>query len=82
MVCFYIVFFVNAWPISLIKIVDRCIQNFIWSGDINVKKVVTVTWNKVFSPITECGLGIRSLRAVSNVDMLKLCWDFIASKDQ
>lgn len=35
-------FMVYALPISLIKTVDKWVRNFVWSGDINTKKVVTV----------------------------------------
>lgn len=31
-------FHVYAWPRSLLKYLDRCIKNFIWSGDVSIRK--------------------------------------------
>lgn len=55
-------FMVYAWSINLIKTVDQCVRNFIWSGDVYSRKVVNVAWNKVCKPIKEGGLGICSFR--------------------
>lgn len=62
-------FQVCSWPISLLKKLDNCIRNFIWSGDVLVKKVVTVAWKTLCSPFNEKGLGLRSL----NTLMKQLC---------
>lgn len=74
-------FNIYLWPVSLIKTVDRWIKNFVWSGDVSVKKVVTVTWSKVCSPIYEGGLGLRSIRAINRAALLKLSWELISSKE-
>lgn len=65
-------FMVYAWPVNLIKTMDKWVRNFIWSRDVDTRKVVTVAWHKVCKPIEEVGLGIRSLRQVNNAAMLKL----------
>ncbi|XP_019451876.1 PREDICTED: uncharacterized protein LOC109353976 [Lupinus angustifolius] len=39
-------FQVYSWPDNLLKRLDSCIKNFIWSGDTKVKKLVTVAWHK------------------------------------
>ncbi|PNX82112.1 ribonuclease H, partial [Trifolium pratense] len=39
---------VYAWPISLLKTIETWSRNFIWSGDISKRKLVTVAWKKVF----------------------------------
>lgn len=75
-------FLVYSWPISLLKTVDRWIRNFIWSGDVNQKKICTVSWNKVCSPTKEGGLGLRSLRDINSAAVLKLCWDLTQSNNQ
>lgn len=72
-------FHVYAWPISLLKTLDNWIRNFIWSGDIYERKVVTVAWHKLCAPIEQGGLGIRSLRYINKAAMLKLSWDMISS---
>ncbi|PNY03672.1 ribonuclease H [Trifolium pratense] len=62
--------------------IDRWIRNFIWSGDINTKKVCTVAWSKVCRPFAEGGLNIRSLRRINDSLMLHLCWKFLSCNDQ
>lgn len=75
-------FHVYSWPISLIKTVESWIRNFIWSGDIYSRKLVTVALSRVCSLIQEGGLGVRSLRAINNATMLKLCWEVQTSNGQ
>ena len=68
-----------SWPVLLIKDLERWMRNFIWSGDVNKRKLVTVAWHKVCSPINEDGLGIRSLSKVNEDANLKLCWEMMQS---
>jgi ribonuclease HI len=56
-------------------------KNFIWSGDLNQRKLVTVGWKKVCKPFAEGGLGIRSIITLNEASNLKLCWDLINSQD-
>ncbi|KAF1876311.1 hypothetical protein Lal_00029658 [Lupinus albus] len=53
-------FHIYAWPASLIKDIDGCIRNFIWFGDTKTRKIVTMTWKIVCSPVKAGGLGLRS----------------------
>jgi hypothetical protein len=54
------------WKGSLLSIMGRVqlvkltsmIKNFIWSGDVNHKKICTVSWNKACKPLYEGGLGL------------------------
>lgn len=41
------------------------IRNFIWSGDPDHRKLVTVSWKKVSSPKQEGGLGLRHLASLT-----------------
>lgn len=75
-------FHVYAWPDLLIKSVDSWIRNFIWFGDTSTKKIVTVAWSKVCTPYAAGGLGIRPLRGINDVALLKLCWQMFTSKYQ
>ncbi|KAF1872494.1 hypothetical protein Lal_00016795 [Lupinus albus] len=59
-------FHIYAWPSSLIKSLEVCIRNFIWSGNTNTKKIVTVAWAKVCSPIKAGGLGMRNVARFEN----------------
>lgn len=70
---------VYTWPSTLLKKVDTWIRNFIWSGDVNKKMVVTVAWHGVCTPKLERGLGLRSLKHVNKAAALTLCWELIQS---
>jgi ribonuclease HI len=72
---------IYAWPVSLLKDLERWIKNFIWAGDINQRKIVTVAWKKVCKPFDQGGLGIRSLIALNEASNLKLCWDLLQSQE-
>jgi len=64
---------IYSWPVSLIKELEKWIRNFIWNGDINKRKMVTVSWKKVCTSYEEGGLGIKSLISLNNATNLKLC---------
>ena len=69
-----------SWPVSLLKEIEKWIRNFIWSGDINKRKIVTVAWKKVCKPFAKGGLGIISLITLNQASNLKLRWDLITSQ--
>jgi len=69
------------WPVSLIKDLEASIRNFIWSGNITKKKLVTVAWKKLCKPTEQGGLGIRSLKKLNQAANLKLCWDLLHKKE-
>ncbi|XP_045802493.1 uncharacterized protein LOC123896099 [Trifolium pratense] len=75
-------FKVYSWPKGLIKQMDRCIRNFIWSGSVDKKKLVTLSWDKVCTPTSAGGLGLRKLKDMNKAGCLKLCWDLIKSDKQ
>lgn len=67
------------WPSFLLKELETCFRNFIWSGDITKRKLVTVAWKKLCKPQSQGGLGIRSLSQLNAAGNLKLCWDMLHS---
>lgn len=69
-------FHVYSWPIALLNQLDNCIRNFIWAGDVNVRKLVTVAWKKVCKPTNEGGLGIQSWRPLINYVKSSLWYGF------
>lgn len=69
------------WPISLLKTIEITYRYFIWSGDINYRKMVTISWKKVYSSYANEGLGIRSLLSLNEATNLKLGWDMMASDE-
>jgi ribonuclease HI len=68
-----------SWPVSLLKDLEKCIKNFIWSGDLDKRKLVTVSWKKVCRPVAQGGLNLRSLITLNKASNLKLCWSMINS---
>jgi hypothetical protein len=38
---------IYSWPESLLKDIEKNMRNFIWSGDIEKRKLVTVSWKNV-----------------------------------
>lgn len=70
---------IYSWPARLLKDLEKWMRNFIWSGDINHRKLVTVSWFKVCKPIKEGGLGIRNLSDINEAGNLKNCWDILQS---
>lgn len=75
-------FKIYAWPVSLLKSIDRWIRNFIWSDNIHVKKAVTVAWKHLCKPTDEGGLGLRSIRSINSAAMLQLCWNVTVSQEE
>ncbi|XP_026383538.1 uncharacterized protein LOC113279035 [Papaver somniferum] len=65
---------VYKWPSRVIKECERIIRNFVWTGDPSKRKQVTLKWNKVCSPLSEGGLGIRRLEVVNKALIMKLFW--------
>lgn len=75
-------FHIYVWPKSLLKSIDTWINNFIWSGDVSTRKLVTVAWHKLCTPTFAGGLGLRSVRKTNDAATLKLCWNFLSSDSQ
>ncbi|KAF1880456.1 hypothetical protein Lal_00011514 [Lupinus albus] len=67
-------FYVYLWPINLLNQLDCGLRNFIWFDDVKVKKLVIIAWHKVCSPAKEGGLGLRSIKAINQVVLLKMTW--------
>jgi hypothetical protein len=64
----------------LIKKVERDIKNFIWSGDVEKKKLVIVAWKKLCRPLSQGGLNLRSLSCLNKAVNLNLCWSLFHSQ--
>ncbi|XP_019459896.1 PREDICTED: uncharacterized protein LOC109359653 [Lupinus angustifolius] len=75
-------FHVYAWPLTLLKSMDQSIRNFIWSGDLKVRKIVTVAWDKLCYPVKEGGLGLRSTSDLNQAAILKLAWGMKSSNQE
>ncbi|XP_026390091.1 uncharacterized protein LOC113285383 [Papaver somniferum] len=69
------------WPSSVIKICEKLIRNFLWSGDGEVRKYKTLSWKKICVPYIEGGLGIRRLEVLNKI-LLKMMWKLVYSSDE
>jgi hypothetical protein len=69
-----------SWPASLLKNLEKCIRNFIWSGDIERRKLVTTSWKKICRPLSQGGLNLRSLISLNKASNLKICWSLFNSQ--
>jgi len=72
---------IYSWPKKLLKEIENWSRNFIWSGDISKRKLVTVSWKKTSKPLSEEGFGIRSLTLLNGFANVKLCWDLLNSQE-
>ncbi|KEH18286.1 hypothetical protein MTR_8g015630 [Medicago truncatula] len=61
-----------SWPISLLKDLERCIRNFILSGDGDKRNMVTFSWKKKCRTYDQGGLNIRSLVNLNNATNLNI----------
>ncbi|CAL0306454.1 unnamed protein product [Lupinus luteus] len=72
-------FHIYKWPKQLLRSLDSKIRNFIWSGNTEISKMVTVSWSTVCLQQKDGGLGIRSIMGINRAALLKLTWDMITS---
>jgi len=72
---------VYSWPISILKDIERWIKNFIWSGDTEKRKLITVSWKKNCSEFDEGDLSIKSLICLNEATNLKFCWGMLQSEE-
>lgn len=65
------------WPGSILKMIERWMRIFFWSGNIDKKKVVIVSWKTCCMKTNEGGLGIISLKAFNSATNMHMCWRFL-----
>ncbi|XP_026438983.1 uncharacterized protein LOC113337535 [Papaver somniferum] len=73
---------VYKWHASVIKVCEKIIRNFLWSGDSEVRKCKTISWKRVCTPYKEGGLGIRRLEVINRVLLMKMMWKILNSKEE
>ncbi|XP_042479159.1 uncharacterized protein LOC122060066 [Macadamia integrifolia] len=62
------------WPSSLIAIMERWMRNFIWTGEIDTAKKISVRWDLCCRPKDEGGLGLRRLRDINKAMLCNMVW--------
>jgi len=66
----------------LLKMLDRWIKFFVWSGDIDTRKICTVSWTQVCLPWDAGGLDLKSTRSINESLILHLCWKLFTQNSQ
>lgn len=67
-------------PSGCIKEVERLCSAFLWSGpELNSRKV-KISWPEICKTKKEGGLGIRPLKEMNEVSVLKLIWRILSAK--
>ncbi|XP_026435828.1 uncharacterized protein LOC113333618 [Papaver somniferum] len=61
---------IYKWPQKVLKECEIIIRNFLWTGDPATRKLITVKWDYVCSPIDEGGLGLRRLEIINKAMLM------------
>lgn len=72
---------VYRWPSSLITRIEKATHNFLWTGDVNKKGGVQVSWARCCAPIQEGGLGVWSIRLANEYFLCQFSWDLMTRKE-
>ncbi|XP_057811849.1 uncharacterized protein LOC131026092 [Salvia miltiorrhiza] len=72
---------VYRWPTALIKELDACCRNFLWTGNIKQVSSCSVSWNRVCSIKEEGGLGVRSFELMNKSYLMKMAWKVVCGCD-
>ena len=74
-------FMIYKWPSSLFKSLEKSIRNFLWTGSIHKKKLVTVNWDKWCKHMDEGGVGLKRLHSLNMALLGKIAWRLCAKED-
>lgn len=75
-------FHIYKWPASLLQEVAKSMRNFLWSGNIEDRKICTVAWSTICKPINEGGLSVKDPAKVNQASLLFLTWKLLNSDEQ
>ncbi|XP_058733339.1 uncharacterized protein LOC131604944 [Vicia villosa] len=62
---------------STVKQISKWMRNFLWSGNLEQRKIVTVAWKECCQSMKEGGIGIKSLYSYNQATNFHLCWSFV-----
>jgi hypothetical protein len=63
------------------KRIEKLQRDFLWGGLKEEFKYHLVNWDKVCSPISEGGLGIRNLRVFNQALLGKWVWHYVHERE-
>lgn len=55
-IMFFYSIIIYSWSISFLKELEKCFKKFMWSENLEVRKLVVVSWIKVCAFINDGGL--------------------------
>ncbi|KAK3225648.1 hypothetical protein Dsin_005510 [Dipteronia sinensis] len=70
---------IYKWPSSLLRLVNRKLRNFLWTGSCEETKLIRVAWDRCCKPYSQCGLGLKDLGLLNDSLLKKLTWKFMPS---
>ncbi|KAL6555875.1 hypothetical protein OROHE_007149 [Orobanche hederae] len=71
----------SMWlPENICDKLDKLNRDFLWSSDINQKRLHLVGWNKTTKPKVEGGLGIRDARTTNEALLAKMVWRILCDE--
>ncbi|XP_026419779.1 uncharacterized protein LOC113315735 [Papaver somniferum] len=73
---------IYKWPKKVVHACERIIRNYLWSGNAEDKKCITLKWDKVCTSTEEGGLGIRKLEDLNKALLMKFLWKMLHSNDE
>ncbi|CAN0887943.1 Putative ribonuclease H protein At1g65750 [Linum grandiflorum] len=68
-------------PISVIKVIEKIQNTFLWTGMSEISKFHMVSWEKLKVPMDRGGLGIMDLRSMNKALLGKWVWRFSVERD-
>ncbi|XP_076959404.1 uncharacterized protein LOC143635460 [Bidens hawaiensis] len=63
-------------PVTVINELEALIKKFLWGGNLDVKKIHWVAWDKVTCTKKNGGLGLKRLNISNSVLLLKWVWRY------
>ncbi|KAK3222011.1 hypothetical protein Dsin_009036 [Dipteronia sinensis] len=73
-------FMIYKWPSSLLRLVNRKLINFLWTGSCEETKLILVAWDRYCKPYSQSGLGLKDLGLLNDSLLKKLTWKFMTSQ--
>ena len=75
-------FQIYKWPSSLLLLLVRSIQNFLWTWNLDSRKSIIVAWRKVCKSCVNEGLGLRDHGLQNEALLKKLAWNVRTKESQ
>ncbi|KAK2665839.1 hypothetical protein Ddye_004413 [Dipteronia dyeriana] len=73
-------FMIYKWPSSLLRLVNRKLRFFLWTGSCEETKLIRVAWGRYCKPYSQGGLGLKDLGLLNDSLLKKLTWKFMTSE--